>query len=66
MRFKIEYSYGSLLFVFCFKIFLFPFVKTWDDELATLAEMNVKSCKFGHNKCFKTGRLTEKWEQNTQ
>ncbi|KAG4074792.1 hypothetical protein HA402_006431 [Bradysia odoriphaga] len=30
---------------------------TWDDELANLAEMNVKTCKFGHNKCFKTDRF---------
>ncbi|KAJ6637144.1 Antigen 5 like allergen Cul n 1 [Pseudolycoriella hygida] len=29
-------------------------LKTWDSELASLAEMNVKTCKFGHDKCFKT------------
>lgn len=29
----------------------------WNDELAFLAEMNVRSCNYGHDKCRATGNI---------
>lgn len=29
----------------------------WDSELAKLAEMNVRTCTFGHDNCMNTGKV---------
>lgn len=29
----------------------------WDPELARLAEMNVRTCMFGHDNCMNTGKM---------
>lgn len=38
----------------------FDFLKEWDDELAYLAELNVRSCKYGHDQCRATGSISNK------
>lgn len=29
----------------------------WDSDLAKLAEMNVRTCMFGHDNCMNTGKI---------
>lgn len=35
-------------------------LKVWNDELAKLAEYNVRRCIFGHDECRNTGKLYDK------